>query len=165
MARGRLPAVFLLTALFAASEAPAAKSRVAWERFQRAEWSAVRSLAEVRPDVLESLRPRLGDDPRIADVGEPFDATDMLTGVPRRRLVLAGRSSSDWFIVYEQGGRGHQLIFVGFETVPRVRAVLRATGTAGIHDDVAGWRLDVPGLMHGLEAGTMRWGDVDASRY
>jgi hypothetical protein len=163
--RRRLAGLLILSAWLAGSEAIAAKSRVAWERFQRAEWSTVRSLAQVPPEVLASLRIRLGEDPRIADAGEPFDATDVLTGLPRRRLVLAGRSSSDWFIVYEQGGRGHHLVFVDFETEPRIRPVLMATGTAGIHDDLLGWRLDVPGLTHGLQSGSMSWGDVDATRY
>jgi hypothetical protein len=160
----RIAGLLLVTALVAGSEVRAAKSRLAWERFQHAAWSTVRSLQAVSPQVLEGLRSRL-EDPRIADVGEPFDATDIRTGLPIRRLVLAGHAALDCFIVYEQGGRGHHLVFVDFEMAPRLRPVLLATGTAGVHDDVKGWQLDVPALAHGLEAGSMQWGDPDASRY
>ena len=160
----RISGVLLVTALCAGSAVHAAKSRLAWERFQHAEWFTVRSLEAVPPQVLDGLRSRF-EDPRIADVGESFDATDVRTGLPTRRLVLAGHAASDWFVVYEQGGRGHHLVFVDFETTPRLRPVLLATGTPGVHDDVRGWQLDVPALAHGLEAGSMQWGDPDASRY
>jgi hypothetical protein len=150
----RIAGLLLVTALVAGSEVRAAKSRLAWERFQHAAWSTVRSLQAVSPQVLEGLRSRL-EDPRIADVGEPFDATDIRTGL----------AALDCFIVYEQGGRGHHLVFVDFEMAPRLRPVLLATGTAGVHDDVKGWQLDMPALAHGLETGSMQWGDPDASRY
>jgi hypothetical protein len=142
--------LLLVGALFAGSGAHAAKSYEAWERFQRAQWTTVHTLALVPPEVLSGLKSRLGDDPRIADVGQPFEA---------RRLVLAGHAAADWFIVYEQGGRGHHLVFVDFETLPRVRPVLFATGS------VNGSQLDLPALTHALHAGSMKWGDPDAVRY
>jgi hypothetical protein len=163
--RSRIGGLLVLTVLCAGSSALAAKSREAWERFQRAEWATVRSLAQVPPEVMTALRSRLGENTRIADVGAPFDATDVRTGLPTRRLVLAGHAAPDWFIVYEQGGRGHHLVFVDFETAPRIRPVLFATGSAGVHDDVKGWQLDLPALTHALEEGGMHWGDPDASRY
>lgn len=165
MTRDRLGRVLAVALLLAGSDVLAAKSRAAWERFQHAEWSTVRSLAQVPSEVMAGLRSRLGDDPRIADTGEPFDATDTITGLPTRRLVLAGHAASDWFIVYEQGGRGHHLVFVDFETAPRVRPVLLARGSAGVHDDVTGWQLDLPALRRGLEAGGLQWGDPDATGY
>jgi hypothetical protein len=53
----------------------------------------------------------------LADPGAPFSAGDaMLPGKnpPARRLVLAGKSASSWFILYEHGGIGlhtHIIVF------------------------------------------------------
>jgi hypothetical protein len=43
----------------------------------------------------------------LADPGSRFNATDVIEpGLPRRRLVLAGRCENRWFIEYEHGGIG-----------------------------------------------------------
>jgi hypothetical protein len=47
----------------------------------------------------------------VADVGEPFEPTDVVTGdLPSRRFVLAGKSApspTSWVVCYEHGGRGY----------------------------------------------------------
>src|SRR4030095_5430847 len=60
-------------------------------RFQATNWSLVRTLRDVAPEIGQGLRSRFGKDDRLANVGETFDATDVLSGRPRRRVVLAGR--------------------------------------------------------------------------
>jgi hypothetical protein len=141
-------------------------SNDAWGRFKVATWSTSQSLGNVAPAVVEALQARFPDDRRLADRGQPFQATDIVTGEPTRRLVLAGRSDADAFVVYEQGGRGHHLVFVMFDTRGQVpRPVLRASGTAGTHDDAKGWQLNLTELKNALERGVMAWGDPDAPQH
>jgi hypothetical protein len=145
---------------------PSAGSSQAWGRFKVATWSTSRSIGGVAPAVVEALQARFPGDRRLADRGQAFQATDIVTGEPTRRLVLAGRSGSDAFVVYEQGGRGHHLVFVMFDARGQApRPVLRASGTAGTHDDAKGWQLNLSELKNALERGVMAWGDPDAPQY
>jgi hypothetical protein len=126
------------------------------QRFRDATWTEVRQLADVAPGVLLALRERIGKDSRIADVGGAFDATDVVTGKPRRRLVVAGHSDERWFICYEHGGRGHHLVLVMFApSGGTLRPVLLARGGAGKHDDIHGWQVGLEDLRRALRRGQL----------
>jgi hypothetical protein len=118
--------------------------------FQKPKWSAIHSLGEVDPAVIRTLKSRFGSDDRLAERGAPFDATDVVSGKPRRRFVLAGRAAEGWFVAYEIGGRAHHLVLAVFDAASPPRVVLLARGDAGGHDDVTGWRLEVEDLRRGL---------------
>ena len=156
----------LVVVSVSAGPAPSVGSSEAWERFRRVNWVTTQSLGSIAPPVLEVLRGRFAGDTRLADRGQPFQATDSVSGHPTRRLVLAGHAGSDSFVVYEQGGRGHHLVFVMFDSREQSpRPVLRATGSAGMHDDVKNWQLKLSELKSALEQGRMSWADPNASQY
>lgn len=127
------------------------------QRFRNAKWTEVRRLADIDPLVTKALQQRTGKDTAFADVGGPFDATDIATGKPRRRLVMGGHSGERWFICYERGGRGHHLILVSFDmTDGAPRVVLFARGSAGKHDDIRGWQVTMADLRRALHGGQLK---------
>lgn len=69
----------------------------------------VASLRTVDAAVASELHRRITEP--IADVGESFEPTDVITGdFPSRRFVLAGKSAMSptfWVVCYEHGGRGY----------------------------------------------------------
>jgi hypothetical protein len=69
----------------------------------------VETLSGVDPAVATQLRSKVAGP--IADRGEPFQATDVITDDrPQRRFVLAGRSDDAgtfWVVCYEHGGIGY----------------------------------------------------------
>jgi hypothetical protein len=125
------------------------------QRFRDATWSEVRRLADIDRDVLRDLQERFGKGSAFADVGGPFDATDVRTGKPTRRLVVAGRAGERWFICYEHGGRGYHLVLVVYDTTARARPVLLARGGAGNPDHSRGWHLGVEDLRRALRSGEL----------
>jgi hypothetical protein len=161
----RLAGSAVALGILLASTAFASKTSDAWDRFEQSKWSTVHKLAQVPSDVLTALRAHLGEDPRLADVANPFDATGNNGSLPPRRLVLAGHSPTDWFILYEEGGLAHRLVFVDFEMASEPQPVLLATGSAGVYSNPGGWRVDLRTLKKGLETGTMHWGDATAAKY
>jgi hypothetical protein len=51
----------------------------------------------------------------IADVGEPFNRTDVVDRrLPMRRFIVAGVSSTSVLVAYEQGGRGYSMQARGY---------------------------------------------------
>jgi len=141
---------------FAASTAPVA-STIELQRFVDAQWTEVQRLKDVDAAVLGDLYPRIGGADWISDRGGPFQAGDIRTGEPMRRFVLGGRSSDRWFVCYEQGGLGHHLVLVIFDTTGgKARPVLLARGGTGKHDDRSWSRLNVKQLRRALHLGQMR---------
>ena len=147
---GGLIAVLLLCASASGSDAI--------DRFVKAEWVLVAELADVSPVVLAALQSRLGSDQPMAARGEPFEATDVVSGeMPSRRFVLAGRNGTDWFVAYEQGGYSHHLVLATF-TVGETDAevTLLARDQVGTHDDSAlGWRVTLDELRDALSEGSL----------
>ena len=134
--------------------------------FQTLGWTTVNSVEAIQPTVLAALQSRFGSDSRLANPGEPFDATDVVTGKPRRRLLLAGHATTRWFVAYERGGRGHYLVLVIFDSGAKVpEPTLLARGTAGAHDDQAGWRVSLAELRAALKDGTLSQDDVHEPYY
>lgn len=75
---------------------------------QTRSYDLIESLSELPPPLLEATLD-LCDRCEIADVGENFQETDVITlgGGPPRRLIRAGHSGPRWFVHYEHGGRGY----------------------------------------------------------
>jgi hypothetical protein len=96
--------------------------------FQPSDYRLVRSKAEVPAAVLDSFSSLCGGC-TLADIGAPFNATDVVQpGLPARRLLSAGVSASQWFLEYEHGGRGLHSHFALFELRDGAASCLWANG-------------------------------------
>lgn len=84
--------------------------------FLSSPWVQVRAPADVDPAVLQAFTGRFGGDKRLAGPGEPFEATDVVSGRPSRRFLLAGHAEARWFVAYERGGRGHHIVLAVFDS-------------------------------------------------
>lgn len=72
-------------------------------------WEVVADPARVDASVMKALLEFIPTDQQLALPNEPFDATDIVSGRPTRRFLLAGKTQSGWFVAYEHGGRGHHM--------------------------------------------------------
>ena len=62
----------------------------------------------------ETVRTRIGRD--MANPGERFNATDVIVSdLPMRRLIFAGKSDRYYLVHYEVGGRGRYFVTALFE--------------------------------------------------
>ena len=135
------------------------------ESFLASRWTQVTAPANVDPAVLRALTGRFGKDKRLAGPGEPFEATDVESGRPSRRFLLAGCDKGKWFVAYERGGRGHHVVLAIFDSraTPPTPSLL-ARGSAGSHDDVVGWRVTIDELKAAVKTGRLTLIDThDAS--
>src|SRR4030095_3386022 len=122
--------------------------------------------SEIQPAVLSALQSRFGEDSRLANPGEPFDATCLVSGKPSRRLVLAGHYEARWFVAYEVGGFLHYLVLAVFDAEPQPpQPVLLAQASAGKHDDRHGWRASLEDLRKALKKGRMALADPHDNSY
>jgi hypothetical protein len=66
--------------------------------------------------VLQAFTEIGGSRPIMANPGERFEATDLISdsSIPRKRLIFAGVSGNRCFVHYEQGGRGHSYVLALF---------------------------------------------------
>jgi hypothetical protein len=115
---------FLLAASFRAG----ASSPERPSDFQPSHYRLVHGKSEVPAAVLDSFSALCGGCP-LADIGAPFNATDIVyPGLPARRLVSAGASRTQWFLEYEHGGRGLHSHFALFELRDGTASCLWANG-------------------------------------
>jgi hypothetical protein len=145
-------AIIFLSVAAAESGSDGAESARELARFHESKWIVTRSLKEIDVDVLHALKARFGVDDRLADHGEPFEESDVLSRKPPRRLLLAGRSGRRWFVAYEVGGRGHHVVLAVLAATPPPGVVLLARGQAGAHDDASDWEVDLEELRAALKA-------------
>jgi hypothetical protein len=87
----------------------------------------VNSIHAVDRAVLDELERRF-DEP-MADIGEPFQATDVILGdspPPSRRFVLGGvlTRSNVWLLCYEHGGIGYHYHITMFKVEAGAASVL-----------------------------------------
>jgi hypothetical protein len=96
--------------------------------FNRSEYRPVSSISEVPAAVLDLFSSLCGGC-ALADIGAPFNATDVIQpGLPPRRLLSAGVSGSQWFLEYEHGGRGLHSHFALFALQGGAASCLWANG-------------------------------------
>ena len=84
-------------------------------RVLREEFALVYRTNEIDKQVFSALKHKLRDDSRIAEPGQPFQKSDVVSGkpLPWRRLVFAGHLSDLWIVCCEHGGIGyHHDLFV-----------------------------------------------------
>ncbi len=130
------------------------------------QWVTVRNPKQIPDSVLNALLSHFVDDRRLADRSEPFNATDIGSTLPSRRLVLAGHSRTEWFVAYEHGGRGHHLDLVVLDVRGAVvRTVLSTSLNAGTHDDRTAWRLELTDVLPMLSNGTRNVKSGDRVHY
>jgi hypothetical protein len=131
------------------------------------QWVTVRSLKQIPEAVLNELLSHFDDGPRLADQSEPFNATDIGSSLPSRRLVLAGHRGTEWFVAYEHGGRGHDLDLVVLEVRGAVvRSVLSTSLlNVGTHDDSTAWRLELSDILPTLKSEARNIKSVERVHY
>jgi hypothetical protein len=72
------------------------------------DFSLVTNVNELPSSVRRQFQEQGGTRLLIANPGEEFSATDVITNasLPRQRLIFAGSSENATFVFYERGGRG-----------------------------------------------------------
>ena len=144
-----------ICALLAATSGRTVPDRTA--AFLSPAWELVTDSAKVDAPVTQALLEFIPTDKPLAARDEPFEATDIVSDRPTRRFLLAGKAVSRWFVAYEHGGRGHHIHLVVFDTAAAKPAVqFAATGTAGKHDDIAGWRVSLQELRAAVTSRELR---------
>jgi hypothetical protein len=87
-------------------------SSVERQTFLTADYRIVRKVADLPVGIRKLYTAKGGSRVAMADPGERFEATDVITDpdLPRRRLIFAGVAQNRAFIHYEEGGIGHSYI-------------------------------------------------------
>jgi len=87
-------------------------SSVERQTFLTAEYRIVQKVADLPAGIRKLYTVKGGSRVAIADPGERFEATDVITDpdLPRRRLIFAGVAQDRAFIHYEEGGIAHSYI-------------------------------------------------------
>jgi hypothetical protein len=82
------------------------------QTFLRADYRIVRKVVDLPVGIRKLYTAKGGSRVAIADPGERFEATDVITDpdLPRRRLIFAGVAQDRAFVHYEEGGIGHSYI-------------------------------------------------------
>jgi hypothetical protein len=106
-------ATFIVSALFAMAVATSSASA------QELPYQPVTSLSAIPPEVFSALT-KLCNGCKFADFNAPWNLTDVINGLPRRRLVKAGHRGSQWIIQYEHGGFAPHPQTVVFELNPKI---------------------------------------------
>lgn len=80
--------------------------------FLNADYRIVRKVADLPAGIRKLYTPKGKSRVAIADPGEKFEATDVITDpeLPTRRLIFAGVAQDRAFIHYEEGGVAHSYI-------------------------------------------------------
>lgn len=88
------------------------------EIWWQANYELLTSLKSIPKPVLDEIIKKMPYDPRLADRGEKFRATDVIVDetIPCRRFVMGGRSAQFVFICYEHGGYGLHKHLAVFDT-------------------------------------------------
>jgi hypothetical protein len=87
-------------------------SPVERQGFLTADYRIVQKVADLPAGIRKLYTVKGGSRVAIADPGERFEATDVITDpdLPRRRLIFAGVGQDRAFIHYEEGGIGHSYL-------------------------------------------------------
>ena len=84
--------------------------------------AVINSITSIPPEVMLALT-SLCDGCVFADFGQPWNPSDVVNELPRRRLLKAEHNGSKWIIQYEHGGIGKHTHTAIFESQPTVHLV------------------------------------------
>jgi hypothetical protein len=87
------------------------------EHFLDADFTVITKVKALPGPVLQLFTEKGGSRLLMANPGDKFEATDVISdsSVPRMRLILAGVLGEKCFVHYEQGGRGHSYVLALFD--------------------------------------------------
>lgn len=103
------------------------------QAFLTTDFKIVEKVADLPTGIRKLYTVKGGSHVAIADPGERFQATDVITdlNLPRRRLIFAGVAHDRAFIHYEQGGIAHFYVVELFRLEPPDTAVTLWSGYCG----------------------------------
>jgi hypothetical protein len=111
--------------------APGAATPAAVEDILSADYTRANTVDQIPWVVLTALLGLMEHDPRLANPGDRFNATDVVDSeLATRRLVFAAGTSTSWLIYYEHGGLGYHRHLVVF-TLAGDSAACRCVGKVG----------------------------------
>ena len=85
-------------------------------RIPDGEFSAIEKVEALPTPVKTALAATFGQSSlKMANPGEPFNATDVMDSYPTRRLIFAGCTKERCLVHYEKGGRGQQYLAILFK--------------------------------------------------
>lgn len=89
------------------------------DQFLNGDYRIVQNVEALPRPLLKVFTEKNGSRRLMANPGEAFEATDVISdpSMPRMRLIFGGVSSNHAFVHYEQGGRGRVFIIALFELV------------------------------------------------
>ena len=164
--RSAIPISIVVLLTLVISPQVSAKTIAGTVEFYRHAWETVERLHSVPVEVVSALQKEFSSIQPIADRGEPWEPTNVESTRPSRRFVLGGHADALWFILYERGGRGHQLVLAIVDVAASpAKVVMFARGNAGVHDDIAGWRVDLAELKSALGSESMTWENPRGPEY
>ncbi|HYL61009.1 MAG TPA: hypothetical protein VE077_00180 [Candidatus Methylomirabilis sp.] len=87
------------------------------EKFLDGNFTIIKDMYALPPSVLNVYTEKGGTRLLMANPGERFEATDVISdaSVPRKRLIFAGVSDRKCFVHYEQGGFAHVYVLALFK--------------------------------------------------
>jgi hypothetical protein len=90
------------------------------QHFLDGDFGLITKVESLPRPVLQTFTERDGSRRLMANPGKRFEAGDVIldASVPRKRLIFAGVSSTECFVHYEQGGRGHSFLLAFFRLTP-----------------------------------------------
>jgi hypothetical protein len=96
-------------------------SQSAREQFLEGNFSVIKDLRDLPVPVLRAFTEQGGSRLVMANPGENFRATDVVTdrALPYRRLIFAGVSGDRCFVHYELGGIAHSYLLALFNVPPK----------------------------------------------
>ena len=103
------------------------------EKFLEGDFTIIKDMNALPSSVLHLYTEQGGTRLLMANPGERFDATDVITdrSVPRKRLIFAGVSGDKCFIHYEQGGIGLMYLLAFYKADSKVAPELIWQGHCG----------------------------------
>lgn len=95
------------------------------EAFLAADYEILQTISDLPAGIRSLYTVKGGSHIAMANPGERFEATDVITDptLPRRRLIFAGVSQDRAFVHYEQGGIAHSYVIELFRLEPSQTAV------------------------------------------
>lgn len=89
------------------------------EQFLNHDYRIIKNVEALPNPLAKALTEKNGSRLVMANPGEDFEATDLISdpSLPRVRLVFGGVWNDQAFVHYEQGGRGHVFVIALFKLV------------------------------------------------